>query len=159
MYTDWAARCNRPVRHGAISLHFKILYSLGCSLGGIQPLYIPLMQHLICMPDLAHTPELISRQYFSWNISIWCRGKILSLFRDCLERLWMFMRVGAGDKETDRCCLLMVDLSWWQYRTIFWDCGSLSHMKMFYVFSTPTWEGVSAFLGKDKASNVAVLWE
>lgn len=99
-------------------------------LGDRTPVF-PLMQHLICMPGLAHIPGLISRQYFSRNISIWCRGKILSLFRDCLERLRMFMRVGTGDKETDRCCLLMVDLSWWQYRTIF---GTSAHYHTWKCF-------------------------
>lgn len=28
------------------------------------------------------------------------------------KHLRMFMWAGTGDKETDRCCLLMVDLSW-----------------------------------------------
>ena len=41
-----------------------------CCHSTILMLAFPLMQHLICMPDLAHIPELISRQYFSWNISI-----------------------------------------------------------------------------------------
>lgn len=46
----------------------------------------------------------------------------------------MFMRAGAGDKETDRCCLLMVDLSRWQYRTIFGTRESLSHVENVLCF-------------------------
>lgn len=64
------------------------------------------------------------------------------------------MRVGTCDKETDRCCLRTVDLSWWQYRTIF---GTLSHYhtwSCFYV-STATWEGVSGFLEEIKTTG---LW-
>lgn len=60
------------------------------------------------------------------------------------------MRVGTGDKQTDRCCLLMVDLSWWQYRTIF---GTLSH---YHVLCLDCSVGRSKrFLGKDKGN---VLW-
>lgn len=123
----------RPARHGEILLHLKILYSLALS-GGIEPLYFPLMQHLICMPDLAHThththpvdiPTIFQSEHFNLMQRVDSAPPtpppppppLLSFFyflffSGAVQNVSeMFMRAGAGDKETDRCCLLMVDLS------------------------------------------------
>lgn len=144
----------RPARHGEILLHLKILYSLALS-GGTEPLYFPLMQHLICMPDLAHThthtpswyPDNISVGTFQFDAEgRFCPPPlpppppllfffIFYFFSGVVQNVSeMFMRAGAGDKETDRCCLLMVDLSRWQYRTIFGTRESLSHVENVLCF-------------------------
>lgn len=89
-------------RRRAIWLHLKIPPSLL----GAELVYFSLVQHLICMPGLARLPVLIPRQCFNLM-----QKADSVLFRGRPGHLGMFTQAGSGDKATDRCRLLALDLS------------------------------------------------